>query len=90
MMCLFTKKMITFFLFMTLSVLPATRAKSLSSQGQSAKKTEHVVLFIIDGLSYKTWEKVDLPVLDSLIETGVLVEKNDLPPSEHPTEGPYA
>lgn len=55
-----------------------------------ADKPEHVILYIIDGLSYKTWDRLDLPVLKKLINGGVLVEKNYLPPSEHPTQGSYA
>jgi len=55
-----------------------------------AEKPEHVILYIIDGLSYKTWDRLDLPVLKKMISGGVLVEKNYLPPSEHPTQGSYA
>jgi len=55
-----------------------------------APKPDHVILYIIDGLSYKTWERVNLPVLKKMIDNGVLVEQNYLPPSEHPVQGPYA
>ncbi len=55
-----------------------------------SEKPDHAILYIIDGLSYKTWNQVDLPVLKKMIKTGALVEKNYLPPSAHPTEGPYA
>lgn len=55
-----------------------------------AAKPDHVILYIIDGLSYKTWARTDLPVLKKLIENGALVENSYLPPSEHPTQGPYA
>ncbi len=57
---------------------------------QFATKPDHVILYIIDGLSYKTWGRIELPVLKKMIDSGVLVEKNYLPPSEHPTQGPYA
>lgn len=53
-------------------------------------KPEHVILYIIDGLSYKTWTRASLPVLEGLIQNGVLVEQSYLPPSEHPVQGPYA
>ncbi|MBN1295109.1 MAG: alkaline phosphatase family protein [Candidatus Latescibacteria bacterium] len=54
------------------------------------QKPEHVVLFIIDGLSYKVWDRMDLPVLEAMIDGGVLVEKNYLPTAAHPTSGAYA
>lgn len=55
-----------------------------------AEKPKHAVLYIIDGLSYKTWDRVSLPVLSKMIKNGTLVEKNYLPTSAHPTEGAYA
>lgn len=55
-----------------------------------ADKPDHVILYIIDGLSYKTWDRVELPTLSKLIEDGALVEQSFLPPSEHPIQGPYA
>jgi hypothetical protein len=55
-----------------------------------AQKPDHVVLYIIDGLSYKTWARTSLPTLTALIRNGVLVEQSYLPPSEHPVQGPYA
>jgi hypothetical protein len=55
-----------------------------------AEKPKHAVLYIIDGLSYKTWDRVSLPVLGKMIKNGTLVEKNYLPTSAHPTEGAYA
>lgn len=55
-----------------------------------AAKPDHVILYIIDGLSYKTWTRTDLPVLNKLIRNGALVEQSFLPPSEHPIQGPYA
>jgi hypothetical protein len=55
-----------------------------------AAKPDHVILYIIDGLSYKTWARTDLPVLKKLISGGALVEQCVLPPSEHPVQGPYA
>jgi hypothetical protein len=57
---------------------------------QFAAKPEHVILYIIDGLSFKTWARTDLPILKKMIDSGALVEKSYLPPSEHPVQGPYA
>jgi len=51
---------------------------------------EHAVLFVIDGLSYKVWEKMELPTLEKMVRTGALVEKNYLPPAAHPHTGVYA
>ena len=55
-----------------------------------AEKPEHAVLFIIDGLSYKAWDSLDLPILRKMIEDGALVEQNYLPPAAHPHTGKYA
>ena len=52
-------------------------------------KPEHAVLLIIDGLSYKVWDKMELPILDKMAADGALVEKNYLPPAAHPTTGVY-
>jgi hypothetical protein len=69
--------------------VPPVRAADFSTV-RFAEKADHVILYIIDGLSYKTWTKTRLPVLEELIRNGVLVEKSYLPPSEHPVQGPYA
>jgi hypothetical protein len=55
-----------------------------------AAKPAHAVLFVIDGLSYKTWDKIDLPILGGMIKTGTLVRQVFLPPAAHPHEGAYA
>lgn len=55
-----------------------------------SEKPDHVILYIIDGLSYKAWNRIKLPVLMKMIENGALVERNYLPPSAHPTQGAYA
>ncbi|MBA7482659.1 hypothetical protein ES707_18153 [subsurface metagenome] len=52
-------------------------------------KPEHAVLLIIDGLSYKVWDKMELSVLEKMAVGGALVEKNYLPPAAHPTTGAY-
>ena len=51
---------------------------------------EHAVLLIIDGLSYKVWDRMNMPVLGKMVNGGVLVERNYLPPAAHPHEGVYA
>jgi len=55
-----------------------------------AEKPEHAVLFIIDGLSYKVTDKMELPTLQKMIRTGAYIEKNYLPPAAHPHTGVYA
>ena len=55
-----------------------------------AEKPGHAVLVVVDGLSYKVWEKMDLPVMKRMIAGGALVEKNYLPPAAHPHTGAYA
>ena len=52
-----------------------------------SEKPEHAVLFVIDGLSYKIREKMELPVLNNMVKNGALVEKNYLPPAAHPHTG---
>ncbi len=56
----------------------------------SPPKPTQIVLFVIDGLSYKVWDKMDLPVLEEMIPAGALVKQVFLPPAAHPHEGPYA
>lgn len=53
-------------------------------------KPDHAILFVIDGLSYKAFDRVDLPVLKKMIATGAFVEQDFLPPAAHPHSGPYA
>jgi len=53
-------------------------------------KPEHAILLIIDGLSYKVWDRLNLPVLTKMIQGGALVEKNYLTPAAHPHSGAYA
>jgi Sulfatase len=55
-----------------------------------ATKPAHAVLVVVDGLSYKAWEKMDLPVLEEMIPSGTLLRQVFLPPAAHPHEGPYA
>jgi hypothetical protein len=55
-----------------------------------AEKPTHGVLFVIDGLSYKTWDKMDLRILGEMVKTGALVKQVFLPPAAHPHTGAYA
>ena len=55
-----------------------------------ATKPDYSVLFVIDGLSYKVWENMDLPNLDRIASDGAKVEKMYLPPAAHPHTGVYA
>ncbi len=55
-----------------------------------SEKPAHIVLLIIDGLSYKVWDKMNLPNLNKMISQGAIVEKLYLPPAAHPTAGAYA
>ena len=55
-----------------------------------AGKPEYAVLFVIDGLSYKVWDRMELSTLTKMAESGTLVERNYLPPAAHPHTGVYA
>jgi len=59
-------------------------------QVKFAAQPAQAVLIVVDGLSYKAWDLVDLPVLDEMISSGSLVKQVFLPPAAHPHEGPYA
>jgi hypothetical protein len=76
-------------IFLLIVMVTGTRAGDLFDV-HFANKPEHAVLFIIDGLSYKVWDKMELPVLEAMIKNGALVEKNYLPPAAHPHTGKYA
>lgn len=57
---------------------------------QFSDKPEHAVLIIVDGLSYKAWEKMHLNVMEEMINSGSLIEQTFLPPAAHPITGSYA
>ena len=57
---------------------------------QMSKSPAHVILFVIDGLSYKAWDRLSIPVLRRLANEGAVVEKDYLPPAAHPRTGAYA
>lgn len=54
------------------------------------RKPSHVILFVIDGFSYKAWDKLSVPTLRRLAREGVLVAQDYLPPPAHPKTGAYA
>lgn len=57
---------------------------------REAGEPKHAVLFVIDGLSYKVWDKLRIPTLRSLAGDGALIEKDYLPPPADPRKGAYA
>ena len=65
-------------------------AFSVAETNAFSSAPDHVILFIIDGLSYKVWDRMDLPVLGKMAGEGTLVEKMYLPPAAHPKTGVYA
>ncbi|MCK4345144.1 MAG: sulfatase-like hydrolase/transferase [Bacteroidales bacterium] len=79
----------TLFLFLFPGIVSGTSAEDTNNV-KFAEKPEYAVLFIIDGLSYKVWDQMELPVLKEMIKEGALVEKNYLPPAAHPHTGKYA
>jgi hypothetical protein len=85
----FLRFKIIFFLFMFFGMITIAIAGDPFNV-KFAQKPEHAVLFIIDGLSYKVWDKLELPILTKMIAGGALVEKNYLPPAAHPHTGKYA
>lgn len=73
-----------------MAVTAVSTAADGSCDVQFSGKPDHAVLFVVDGLSYKVWDRLDLPVLKKMISGGALVEKNYLPPAAHPHTGAYA
>lgn len=57
---------------------------------QFSSEPKHAILLIIDGLSYKAWDKMNLPVLEKMADTGARVDQVFLPPAAHPKAGEYA
>lgn len=56
----------------------------------SAKEPERVILFMIDGLHWQAPEKLNMPVLNSLIKGGTYVQKSYMIIPHHPTVGDYS
>jgi hypothetical protein len=81
-------------LFLIVSILLFAGAAALPAAGSPevrfAPKPDHVILFIIDAISYKVWDKTDLPNLEQKAAEGTLVREVHLPPAAHPRVGAYA
>jgi len=73
-----------------LAVVGAGGLEAGLPQVRFAAKPSQTVLVVVDGLSYKAWDKMDLPVMEDMIASGALVKQVFLPPAAHPHEGPYA
>lgn len=56
----------------------------------SAKEPERVILFMIDGLHWQAPEKLNMPVLNALIDEGTYVRKSYMIIPHHPTVGDYS
>ncbi len=74
----------------TLAFIGAAGLEAGLPQVKFAARPSQAVLVVIDGLSYKTWDKMELPVLDEMASSGTLIKQVFLPPAAHPHEGPYA
>jgi len=85
---LYGKPAIVILFVFLVSALTAARADTLDTV--FADTPEHVVLLVVDGLSYKVWDRMELPTLRRMIAAGTLVEKAYLPPAAHPHRGEYA
>lgn len=77
-------------LLLLLLMIGIAAGQALPKNIQFHTKPEHIVLIIIDGLSFETWDRLELPVLENMIATGAVVDQLYLPPPAHPHEGPYA
>jgi len=65
-------------------------ASSVNISTLSAKEPERVILFMIDGLHWQAPEKLNMPVLNSLIKEGTYVRKSYMIIPHHPTVGDYS
>ena len=63
---------------------------SASSVTFSAEKPARVILFMIDGLHWKAPEKLNMPVLNALIQEGTYIQKSYMIIPHHPTIGDYS
>ena len=63
---------------------------SMNIPALSAKKTERVILFMIDGMHWQAPEKLNMPVYNSLIKEGTYVQKSYMIIPHHPTVGDYS
>jgi len=56
----------------------------------SAQECQRVILFMIDGMHWQAPEKLNMPVLNSLIGEGTYIQKSYLIIPHHPTIGDYS
>lgn len=63
---------------------------SLSLITLSAKEPLKVILFMIDGMHWAAPEKLNMPVLNSLIKEGTYIQKSYMIIPHHPTVGDYS
>jgi hypothetical protein len=57
---------------------------------QTAQEPPLVILYMIDGLHWEAPEKLDMPILNSLIKEGTYVQKSYVIVPHHPTIGDYS
>lgn len=55
----------------------------------SARTTERVIVFIIDGLHWQAPTRLQMPVLNSMIQEGTYIMKSHMIVPHHPTVGEY-
>lgn len=65
-------------------------ALSVNIPTLSAKEPERVILFMIDGMHWQAPEKLNMPILNSLIKEGTYVRKSYMIIPHHPTVGDYS
>ncbi|HQB28336.1 MAG TPA: hypothetical protein PLO29_05250, partial [Paludibacter sp.] len=63
---------------------------SVGSIVVSAEEPLKVILFMIDGMHYEAPQKLNMPVLNSLIKEGTYVQKSYMIIPHHPTVGDYS
>jgi len=74
-------------IFCTILFLAITHLNLLS---QTAKEPPLVILYMIDGLHWEAPEKLDMPILNSLIKEGTYIQKSYVIIPHHPTIGDYS
>ena len=57
---------------------------------QFSDKPEYAILLIIDGLSFESWQRIELPIMKKMIQEGALVERLYIPSAAHPRSGAYS
>lgn len=62
----------------------------IGSISLQAKEPQRVVLFMIDGMHWEAPQKLNMPVLNSLIKEGTYIQKSYMIIPHHPTVGDYS